>query len=319
MWSLRGPTFLIGLLVALAALSACSAPQMSLAEVLELPRESLVPERFPAAARVLEGFDSVGPSTSDSTPEAALFGLELDERGAVQRWLLLIEARDPPTTHEIHQKVNAPGGSFAYTSRTRLLQVTLFDAGGTRLGGSTVHAPWDFLAAGFVRSCDLARALSGSEAREVDYRGKQLTRAEAARHMYGGFATLTAFLRIIRKNELLSSVLWKVIDRPSLFSLIFHGGVTLSLNAQLTTSTPLPDTDLRGRLAELPGHRTTLRLNANDSPVLNTIMWVTEPHSPYRLSGGIIAVEGFRPSDARVRFRMELLAAKRGLRDIFSR
>ena len=110
---------------------------MSLAEVLELPRESLVPERFPAATRILRGFDPNDPSTSDSTPETALFGLELDERGAVQRWLMLIEAKDPPTAHEIHQKVNAPGGSFNYTSRTRRLQVTLFDADGTRLG----HAP----------------------------------------------------------------------------------------------------------------------------------------------------------------------------------
>jgi hypothetical protein len=145
----------------------------------------------------------------------------------------------------------------------------------------------------------------------VDYRGKRLTRAKAAKHMYGGFATLTAFLRIIKNNELLSSVLWRVIDRPSIFSILFHGGVTLSLNAQLTAATPLPDADLTGELSKLPGYRTTLRLEANGSPVLNAIMWVTEPQSPYRLSGGIIVLEGFRPSDARVRFRMELLAARR--------
>jgi len=310
----RGPTFLLALLSALAAfaaLASCSAPQMSVAEVLDLPRESLVPGRFPGAARLVAGFDSQDPSAPDSISETALFGLELDGRGAVERWLLLIEAKEPPAAGEMHQKVSAPSGSFVYPSRRRRVKVTLFDGDGRQLAQSTVRVPWDFLCAGFVRSCDLAKQLIDTKAAEVDYRGKTLTRAEAARHMYGGFATLSAFLRIIKNNKLLSGMLWRVIDRPSIFSIIFNGGVRLSLNAQLTAATPLPDRDLSTELSKLPGYRTTMRLDANGSPVLNAIMWVTEPQSPYRLSGGIIVLEGFRPSDARVRFRMELLAARR--------
>jgi hypothetical protein len=101
--------------------------------------------------------------------------------------------------------------------------------------------------------------------------------------------------------------------------MLVHGGVTLSLNAQLTTAMPLPDPELSGELQRLPGYRATLRLDANGSAVLNTIMWVTEPESPYRVSGGIIVLEGYRPSDAGVRFRMELLAARKGHVDVFSR
>lgn len=312
-----GPTFLLFLWPAVAACSACwscSSPPMPLAEVLELPRAPLVPERFAGAPGLLRGFDPGDPAAADSIPETALFGLELDARGRIQRWLLRLEAREPTAAAPtICQRINAPGGSLAYESRRRRLQVTLFDGAGRKLRDSMVDVPWDFLATGFVRSCDLAQQLADTQAVEVDYRGKRLARAEAARHMYGGFATLTAFLRIIKENELLSSVLWQVIDRPSMFSILFHGGVNLSLKAQLTTAAALPDPDLRGRLSKLPGYRTTLQLQANGSPVLNAIMWVTEPQSPYRLSGGILVIEGFRPSDARVRFRMELLAAVRGL------
>ncbi len=294
----------------LAALAACASTQVSVTEVLE-QREPLVPDRFPGAARLLSGFDPQDPSANDSIPESILFGLELDLRGRIQRWLLKIEVREPFAPGIIHQQIKAPGGSLDYDSRRRRVQVTLLDSAGKKLGGSTVYAPWDFLTQGFVCSCELAQLLVEAQPGDLDYRGRKLARAEAARQMFGGFATLTAFLRIIRENELLSSMLWKIIDRPSVFSILFHGGVSLSLNAQLTNAKTLPDSHLGGELSRLSGYRTTLRLSANGSPVLDAIVWVTEPESPYRLSGGIVAIEGFRPSDPKVRFRMEILAARR--------
>ncbi|MHC4514689.1 MAG: hypothetical protein ACYTGW_09430 [Planctomycetota bacterium] len=320
--------FLAMILAGLPGVSACSSPQMSLAEVLELPREPLAPERFPGAAELIAGFDPQDPSAADSIPERALFGLELDYRGKARRWMLLVVADEPPGSRIIQQRVSAPGGALTYESRGRQVKVTLFDAGGGKLMESTVMAPWDFLCGGFVRSCELAKHLIGTQVTEVDYRGQRLTRAEASRQLYAGFATLTAFLRIVKKNKLLSSVLWKVVDRPSILSILLHGGVALSLNAELTAATPLPDSrpvrsenraaaaavgsaGLSEELSLLPGYRTTMQLLANGSPVLNAIMWVTEPQSPYRICGGIVVLEGFRPSDARVRFRMQLLAAER--------
>lgn len=142
----RGPPFrpFLVLPLFLLAFTACTS-QMSLDQVLELPRAVLVPERFPGATRLLDGFDPPDPGAPDSAPERALFGLELDARGEVQRWLLLIEAKEPPAGGGMHQKVNAPGGSFDYVSRRRQIQVTLCDGDGQRLGESTVYAPWDFL------------------------------------------------------------------------------------------------------------------------------------------------------------------------------
>ncbi|MEE9127864.1 MAG: hypothetical protein V3U11_12055, partial [Planctomycetota bacterium] len=59
------------------------------------------------------------------------------------------------------------------------------------------------------------------------------------------------------------------------------------------------------------GYRVTMQLRANGSAALNAVIWVTEPQSPYRICGGIILLEGLRPSEPRVRFRMQLLAARR--------
>ncbi len=308
------------LAVLLEGVTGCSSPQTSWAQITDVPRTPLTGEHFPGAARLLAGFDRQDPAAADGIKERALFGLELDERGKVQRWLLLVEASEPPVpTRIIRQQLKAPGGSFTYESRTRPLRVRLFDADARKLGESTVVVPWDFLCVGFVSSCELAEHLLVTQLTEVDYRGQRLTRAQAARRMYGGFATLTAFVRIVEKNKLLSSVLWKVVDRPSILSVLFHGGVTLSINAELTSAAPLPITDpiqsqndgLGPEFAQLPGYRVAMQLSANDTPALNAIMWVTEPQSPYRLCGGILVLEGLRPSEPRVRFRMQLLAARR--------
>ena len=302
--------------VLLAGVTACSTPATSWAEILHQLPTPLTLEGFPGASKLVRGFDSLDASVSDAVGERALFGLELDERGKTQRWLLLLEASEPPVaTRIIRQNLKAPGGNFVYESRSRRLRVRLFDADARKLAESTVVVPWDFLCGGLVRSCELARHLIGTQVTEVDYRGRQLTRAQAARHMYGGFATLTAFLRIVENNDLLASVLWKVVDRPSFLSVLFHGGVSLSLNAELSSATQLPDRELAGELAgelaELPGYRVTMQLRANDNPILNTVIWVTEAESPYRICGGIIALQGLRPSEPRVSFRMQLLAARR--------
>ena len=61
----------------------------------------------------------------------------------------------------------------------------------------------------------------------------------------------------------------------------------------------------------LRNFKVPLQVKANDTPVLNATMRVTDPWCPFRGCGGILSLTGFRPSDPTVRFRMEVLAARR--------
>ena len=206
--------------------------------------------------------------------------------------------------------VVAPGGGeFVYESRLRPMRVTLFDPAGKQLGSSMVMAPWDFLCRGFARTCDLARLLTETRKGPVTYGSRKLSRKEAARELYGGFAALMAFLNIAQNNKVLSAVLWQVMERPSVFSVLLAGKLELAILAMAHTATA--DAEVFPGQPVLRAYRVPLQIRANHTPVLFARMLVADAKSPFRISAGILAVDGFRPSDPKVRFRLQLLAARR--------
>ena len=293
-----------------------------MSEILAQPDAGgLTHQEFPGANRLLSGFDRADGSVDDTVGERALFGLELDVRGRKRRWLLLAEVTErvidanasgiTDMSRVSRKTVVAPGGGeFVYESRLRPMRVTLFDPTGKQLRSSMVMAPWDFLCRGFSRTCDLARLLTETRKGPVTYGSRKLSRKEAARELYGGFAALMAFLGIAQDNKVLSSVLWQVIDRPSVFSVLLRGKLELAILARADTATADAEV-LPGQPAGLRAYRVPLQIHANHTPVLFARMLVTDTKSPFRIGAGILALDGFRPSDPKVRFRLQLLAARR--------
>jgi hypothetical protein len=120
--------------------------------------------------------------------------------------------------------------------------------------------------------------------------------------------TLNALFQLVQGNEALSPILWETVDVPSVFSMLAHFGVTVSVGAEV-------DRAVFGAPAVLgsgPTCAVPVTVLANGNPALLCTLFATDPQPPFRLSAGIVAIEAAHPTDATRRFSMRLLAAHRG-------
>jgi hypothetical protein len=125
---------------------------------------------------------------------------------------------------------------------------------------------------------------------------------------------LHTLLAVVRKSKLLYGVLYEVIDKPSLWSVITHFGVRVSTLDHFDQARPAaPFTLGSGAGAvEVPAWEAPLELRLNGAPALRSIVTVVDPVSPLILCTGVVALRAFRPSDPKVTFTLRLLAARRG-------
>src|SRR5262245_20345770 len=105
------------LLLPLAVLAACAAAPVEQPP----PATSFAPlplDEFPAAAKVLAGFDERAAAPDWATHDQVLFALRLDKGGDVKRWLLHIDAQAdvPVSSMSPGSTVSSPDGRSASVS-----------------------------------------------------------------------------------------------------------------------------------------------------------------------------------------------------------
>lgn len=247
--------------------------------------------------------------------DSALFALELHQGTEVRRWLLQVRVLDPllqdisdgePEPQTLSYTVNVSDlGERTYTSTMMRLQVSVSDAAGQELGQSSPRVPRDFLARGFVDAC---RAMEQAEPAGAD--AEAALRRARIEYAAESMQSLVTLLGIVARDDTLSDILWQVVRRPSLLSVLWHFGVSISLQPRFREAI---------RAAALPPHLPDLApswvvpftLTINGAPALYADLLVTAPDPPLHLSGGILGVSARHPDDPARRFSLLLLAASR--------
>ncbi|HEX4264482.1 MAG TPA: hypothetical protein VH597_09100 [Verrucomicrobiae bacterium] len=141
------------------------------------------------------------------------------------------------------------------------------------------------------------------------YANVKLTTAEK-RAISGAVPTLVSYFEIVQHTEGLEDLLLKLVKMPSLWSIIRHGGVDVSLHIDKEAFAGNPaDWNLP---ANVPVYYLPCTFTLNGQAAVNITMVVTSPHPPLLICGGVIALLAERPGDNESYMTLRVISARRG-------
>lgn len=132
------------------------------------------------------------------------------------------------------------------------------------------------------------------------------------RAIAGSVPAMLEFFNVAARSHGLREIIWEIIDKPSLWSIIRHfgrveAGITFhSKGVRHISSEPW------GMPGSVELYQIPFTLNLNDEPALDCVMIVTEPRPPLLTSAGIIGLTAHQPGTKDRRAVIRLLAAQPG-------
>ena len=233
----------------------------------------------PASDSLLSGFDAPVEGVTPAPGDKALYALQLDTPEGTTRWLLLfaVEPEDPEQPGRVQ------------------LAITVFDADAKQLACTKDSIELRHLMHGLFPGAEALRDTQEAVHHRLETVGDSLM-------------AMLAFLNAIRDNEQLGQILWQVVQKPSVWSILVHLGVSTDIT--LSASEPWPH-PLGPDAPDLPAYRVPMSIELNGTPALRCSIVVVRPWSPFAICAGITSVVAERPDDSGVRFRMRMVAARR--------
>ena len=133
---------------------------------------------------------------------------------------------------------------------------------------------------------------------------------EEQRALVGFFPALMAFFEAVEKTPGLRDILWDIVEKPSVWSILRRGGrVDTGIDFKETPS-------LIEARAEKPAtagdvFRMPLKLALNDQPALRCALIVTAPRPPLLTCAGIIGIDADPPEGSAKHLTIRLVASRR--------
>jgi hypothetical protein len=276
------------------------------------PLMELGVEDFPGAGKVLSGFAPPDDDPAMRVGDAALLGLEITNGDTVDRVLLLLEVSSLLLDAAVKEDTGEPTRpSFTATQTFRMwnpstkslsepetekvdvhpvqVELTRFDAAGQSQQLSRVLLFEEPLATGLWPDAD----------------------STASRRDQTLCATLTRTVQgLVNDDAVLQDLLFCVVDKPSLWSIVKFGGVGVVL-IFLSRTEPEP-VELAG--ATTSSRRVALEVNINAEPGLWVDLAVSKPNGATMVCGGLIGAIARHPNDPRRSAVVRLLGTRRGPR-----
>jgi hypothetical protein len=137
----------------------------------------------------------------------------------------------------------------------------------------------------------------------------QLTDDEL-RSLAGAGPALMSYFSIVQRTAGLEDILFKLLDLPSLWSILRRGGVSANFRMESKQIAPADPADwglpASERLYHLP-----LVLELNNQLALNITLAVTSPQSPLLACGGIVGLLAERPDEKERFLTLRIVSARR--------
>ena len=241
---------------------------------------------FAAGEELLSGFDPVDASAELREGDRVLYGLRVWDGTAVLTRFIRIRVVDTSVSITRH----------GHRQTLVMVRVEVFDESGDLAGGTDVRVDRDlFVYPSIVRGCRLRDA----ELQPGPFGGRPL-------HPSGeGDVPVSLFMGIIRRTDILLEILWKVVRKPSLLSML--GGVRVSGNSWCKQAVPATHALAQGDVFRIP-----YRIVLNRELALKATITATGNASPLAVCVGIVEFAGQATDDPSRRILFRLLAARRG-------
>ena len=128
---------------------------------------------------------------------------------------------------------------------------------------------------------------------------------------FGGLApALISYFGIVEHTKGLEGILLEVVDKPSVWSLVRHLGVTARLMLQQNSARP-GDLSSWGLTNHPPPYLLPMRLFLNDHRALDITFIVTTPRPPLLACGGIIGFLAEKPGDKETYLTLRVISARK--------
>lgn len=316
------------LLASLVAAQGAGRPESVAAKLRPIPPcPALV-----AAARTnsipIEGL-SASSSTNALQPgdSATVLATFVQKKKRIQ-WLLFLEAatRDPaaitnkPASFTVTTEFGPPIQFKSRPYPVRLRMMGPFDA------AVPARAPkWketvaqfsvneDFLALGM----DQAAALLHQWSRSTNFTGAMNSKAlkamnptpEEQRALCAVFPALISYFKIVEHTEGLEDLLRRLVDLPSIWSMIWNRGVKMNLTFD---GVPFPAESVRWNLdPSTPAYHFPWMIQLNDEPALKLTLVTSRPQPPLLIGGGVVGLLAEKIGDEETYMTLRLISARSG-------
>lgn len=291
--------------LSLAACRSTSADGTDRSDAVSSAASGTAAEAEQQMCRDALGFDAGLGASSFDPGSRVLYRVRLYEGAQTRDWYVEMTIEKALTGEGSRQ-------SWNYTVRDRkesiessmlLARVALLELGWLAPHYSQARLPQRFLEQGLYEVCRLNQGRPASEsARSLSMEEEQLEMA--------GWMSLIAFLQVIQENTDLSEVLWKVIKRPSMLSLLFEGGsIHLSLLPKFQAVELVP-AGLPAPLDALEAYRLPIHIDVNGTRGLEVELLVCPSQPPLHLAAGMVRLEGTHPEHSDRRVVIELVGAR---------
>lgn len=329
-----GIPFLIACIsVAVLAVGCACGPVVTMDDLaigIDDAEEAALVARLSASELPFTGFAPFEPDGAWRIGDELLYGVEFGTGEKRRNWILglriasgvfgsgqgkIVEGEDDQV-RVFHGQVfsttltDETGRQWTFSSDSILVQVHAYDADGGILEKNLSRAPERFLAEGLAGACALfADGTFGPTVKLVDLPDDEAE--ELGRTFAGVFASLISIFQVLQENETLADILWKVVRKPSVLSVIARLGVSVNLEPELDRTERVICT-VPGAPEGADVFRFPLTIGVNDSPALLCSLTVTKSGAPIHVSGGLLAIDGRHPRDPDKIVRVRLLASRRG-------
>ncbi len=132
---------------------------------------------------------------------------------------------------------------------------------------------------------------------------------EEERALGGSCPALMSYLNIVQHTEHLKDILFQLVDLPSVWSMVRHGGVNANLAIQ-QDHLALADAAIWGLHDPRPLYDMPLLVELNKQPALKVTLTVTTPLPPLLACGGIVGFVAERPGDKETYLTVRVISAR---------
>jgi hypothetical protein len=137
----------------------------------------------------------------------------------------------------------------------------------------------------------------------------QVTAAEE-RALAGSFPALLSYFKTAQEAPELLDILAKTLDRPSLWSLLWHGGISSTAFRWDATHISPADASAWQLSSHPAAYYCPMTLLLNQHPSLDLTLVVTAPHPPLLACGGVLGLLAEKPDDKRIYLTLRIVSAR---------
>lgn len=304
-----------------ALLGGCS-PARGPALSLEIEAvRPLAPDRFAAGRQLLSGpiYSLSGENWRQG--DSVLLGIALDAGGEQREWYLRATA-----VGKVHGEYE--GHRFTLNDSVRVrrtgnedgwlridfdlvaVSVELFDGEARLVSKTTAMMPE--LCLQFGLSEYIEQSLAGSDpfaasAAAVSENGEMIA-GNDVRRAVAGWIAIMRIPDFLQRDRGMEQLLWRIIDRPGVLSMIANRGVQMEVGLSGQDATVVSHA-----IGEASAFRVPVSLTLNGRPAVRCEILVTRGDPPLGPCNGLLALDAVHPSDPARRLAVRLLAAHRGM------